>query len=121
MRHDSASAQSTVSMESSLCSSSEADSCTVADPGIGNLCLQELAAGSEGARPAAGLEGHLRAVLNQAGFAEELQLIAKAGIRSHSPFLDSCLARALDHAEVSALSTHFIPLHRSYRRLGMLA
>ncbi|KAK9866579.1 hypothetical protein WJX84_005677 [Apatococcus fuscideae] len=61
--------------------------------------IQELAAGAEGVRPAAGLGGHLQAILAQAGFAEELQLIAKAGIRSHSPFLDSCLARALDHAE----------------------
>ena len=76
----------------------------MANPDVGNFALQELAAGLDGVRPAAGLEGHLRGVLAQAGFAEELQLIAKAGIRSHSPFLDSCLARALDHAEVSAAS-----------------
>ncbi len=50
------------------------------------------------------MEDHLRGALAQAGFAEELQLISQAGITCTSPFLNSCLARALDHAEVSILS-----------------
>ncbi len=59
-----------------------------------------MAAGAEGGVPMSGLEDHLRAALAQEGFAEELQLIAQAGTSSHSSFVDSCLSRALDHAEV---------------------
>ena len=65
--------------------------------------VQELACGEEHVCMGAGIEDHLRGVLAQAGFAEELQLISQAGITCHSPFLNSCLARALDHAEVRSL------------------